>query len=34
MPRLYDLTDLPRAARSTLHLSLTPGLLAYSFTFG
>ena len=33
-PRLYDLTDLPRATRSTLHLTFTSGLQAYSFTFG
>ena len=33
-PRLYDLTSNAQAARSTLQLSLTPGLQVYSFTFG
>jgi thiol-disulfide isomerase/thioredoxin len=33
-PRLYDLTSNAQATRFTLTLALTPGLQAYSFTFG
>jgi cytochrome c biogenesis protein CcdA/thiol-disulfide isomerase/thioredoxin len=33
-PNIYDLVDLARSQHGTLDVELTPGLQAYSFTFG
>jgi hypothetical protein len=33
-PNIYTLVDVPKQERSSLQVTLSPGLSAYSFTFG